>query len=121
LLCARIAEVESVGPCDLAWNPQTGTCEADDNNVDDGSFDTDLQALRRESTSAYSSVDAVARLHDAPRMQLPMWTDFRQEPGQRLLDIAAAEETMTTMMIQPACESWDDWAVVFADTSHGVL
>lgn len=122
LLCARIAEVESVGPRGLVWTLQTGTCEADDDNVGDGSFETDLQAQRRESNSAYSSVDAVARLHDPPRMQLPIWADFQQEPSQRLLDVAATEEAMATMlMAQPACELWDDWATGFADTSHGVL
>jgi hypothetical protein len=110
LLCARIAEVESVGPRDLVWD------------VGDGSFATDLQVLRRESSSAYSSDDAMARLHDVPRMQVPMWTDFGQDPGQNLLDVAAAEETMATMMMaQPACESWDDWAAAFADMSHDVL
>lgn len=122
LLCARIAEVESVGPRDLVWNPRIETCEADDDNVGDESFDTDLQALRRMSNSAYLGMEAMARLNDPLRMQLPMWTDFRQEPSQRVLDVAATEEAMATMlMTQPANESWDEWAVGFADMSHCVL
>ncbi|KKY32773.1 putative c6 transcription [Diaporthe ampelina] len=122
LLCARIAEVESAGPCDLAWNRHLETCEADDDNVGDGPFETDLQALRRVSNLAYSGMDAVAGLNEPTRMQLPTWTDFRQEPSQRLLDVAAPEETMAAMlMAQPANESWDEWAVGFADMSHCVL
>lgn len=122
LLCARIAEVESAGSYDLVWNPRIGTCEADDDNVSDGPFEADVQALRRVSNSAYSGVDAVARLNEPLRIQLPMWTDFRQEPNQRLLDVAAAEETMAAMlMTQPENESWDEWAVGFADMSHCVL
>lgn len=122
LLCARIAEVESVGPCDLVWNPHIETCEADDGNVGDGSFETDLQALRRGSNSTYLGLETMARLNDPLRVQLPMWTDFRQEPSQRVLDVAATEETIATMlMAQPTNESWDEWAVGFADMSHCVL
>lgn len=122
LLCARIAEVENVGPCHLVWNPQAETCEADDDNMGDVSCGTDLQALRGLSNSAYLSVDAMARLHDPSCMQLPTWTDFRQEPSQRMLDVADTQEAMAAMlMTQPASESWDEWAVGFADTSHGVL
>lgn len=123
LLCARIAEVESAGPCNLDWNPQAGTSEADDDNMGDGSGETDLQALGRLSSSAsYLDVDAVARLHDPPFMQLPMWTDFQQEPSQRMLDVAASDEAMAAMlMTEPSSESWDEWATGFAGTSHGVL
>lgn len=122
LLCARIAEVESVGPRDLVWYSHTETCEADDDNVDDGSFETDLQALRRVSDSACLGVEAIARLNDPLRMQLPTWTDFREGSSQRVLDVAATEETMATMlMTQTANESWDEWAIGFADMSHCVL
>lgn len=122
LLCARIAEVESVGPCDLVWNPNTETCEADGDIAGDGGFETDLQALRRVSNSAYLGVEAVERLSDPLRMQIPVWADVRQEQSQRELDVAATEESMATMlMAQSANESWDEWAAGFADMSHCVL
>lgn len=121
LLCARIAEVESVGSAKPVSSPNVEAYEAGDDSVGDESFETELQDLRRAPNSAYLDVDTMLRLDDPLRLQLPVWTNLRQEHSQRVLD-AGPEGGMATMFLaQPANESWDGWAADFVDMSHCVL
>ncbi|KAI3399487.1 hypothetical protein diail_6749 [Diaporthe ilicicola] len=121
LLCARIAEVESVGSAKLVPNPTVETYEAGDDNVSDASFEAGLQALRRAPNSAHLDVDTMTRLNDPLRMQLPLWTDVRQGSSQRVLEAGSDEGMATLFLTQPVNESWDGWAADFVDMSHCVL
>ncbi|KAK2605736.1 hypothetical protein N8I77_008552 [Diaporthe amygdali] len=118
LLCARIAEVESVGSAELAWNPNVETYEADEDNVDDGTCEMGLPAVRTPSNSAYLNMAAMMRLNDPLRVQLPVWTNLRPEPSQRVLDTGTEESIASMFLAQSAEESWDGWAADFADMSH---
>ncbi|KAL1861372.1 hypothetical protein Daus18300_008903 [Diaporthe australafricana] len=121
LLCARIAEVESVGSAKLVSNPTLEAYEAGDDNVGDGSFETELQALRRAPNSAYLDLDTMVRLDDPLRVQVPVWANLRQEHSQRVPDAGPEEGIATMFLTQPANESWDGWAADFVDMSHCVL
>lgn len=113
LLCARIAEVEGAGSPELMGSPPglPPKCadEVDNDDDDDGFYETGFEAARREPNQGHLGMDTgTVRLNN--HLPLPVWSSPWQDSSQTVFNIDG-DGSLGIMLTsaQLMNESWNGW------------
>lgn len=113
LLCARIAEVEGAGSPELMGSPPgpPPKCadELDNDDDDDGFYETGFEAARREPNQGHLGMDTgTVRLNN--HLPLSVWSSPWQDSSQTVFNIDGDGSLgITLTSAQLTNESWNGW------------